>query len=64
MKHERRRIRLIVQDAAIEILANEQEDDTELPSVKVCFTLPAGSYATTVLRELIDYQDGTQRVQS
>ena len=64
LKQERRRIRLIVQDADIEVLANEQESDNELPSVKICFTLAAGSYATTVLRELIDYEDGTQRVQS
>ena len=64
LKQERRRIRLIIQEAAIEVLVNEQESDNELPSVKICFTLPAGSYATTVLRELMDYQDGTQRVQS
>jgi tRNA pseudouridine13 synthase len=64
LKQERRRIRLIVQDAAIEVLTNEQESDNTLTSVKISFILPAGSYATTVLRELIDYQDGTQRVQS
>jgi tRNA pseudouridine13 synthase len=63
LKQERRRIRLIVQEANIEVLENEQKNDNTLSSVKVCFTLPAGSYATTVLRELIDYQDGTQRVQ-
>lgn len=64
LKQERRRIRLIVQEADIEVLANEQESVSSLPSVKISFILPAGSYATTVLRELIDYQDGTQRVQS
>jgi tRNA pseudouridine13 synthase len=64
LKQERRRIRLNVQEADIEVLANEVESDNALPSVKITFTLPAGSYATTVLRELIDYQDGTQRVQS
>jgi len=64
LKQERRRIRLIVQEADIEVLASEQESDNALPSVKISFILPAGSYATTVLRELIDYQDGTQRVQS
>jgi tRNA pseudouridine13 synthase len=63
LKQERRRIRLIVKEADIEVLVNEQENDNVLPSVKICFTLPAGSYATTVLRELIDYEDGTQRVQ-
>ncbi len=63
LKQERRRIRLLVQDADIQVLSNEQNSESNLPSVKVNFTLPAGSYATTVLRELIDYQDGTQRVQ-
>jgi len=64
LKQERRRIRLIVQKADIKVLENEQESDNALSSVKINFILPAGSYATTVLRELIDYQDGTQRVQS
>lgn len=64
LKQERRRIRLIVQEPNIEILADDANNESSLPSVKVCFTLPAGSYATTVLRELIDYQDCTQRVQS
>ncbi|HCH70965.1 MAG TPA: tRNA pseudouridine(13) synthase TruD [Colwellia sp.] len=64
LKQERRRIRLIVKEADIEVLMHDQESDNALPSVKVSFILPAGSYATTVLRELIDYQDGTQRVQS
>jgi tRNA pseudouridine13 synthase len=64
LKQERRRIRLIMKEANIEVLSNEQENDNVLPSVKICFNLPAGSYATTVLRELINYQDGTQRVQS
>jgi len=64
LKQERRRIRLVVQAPNIEVLASDLQTEELLPSVKVCFTLPAGSYATTVLRELIDYQDGTQRVQS
>lgn len=64
LKQERRRVRLTVQEADIEVLMNDQESDKALPSVKISFILPAGSYATTVLRELIDYQDGTQRVQS
>lgn len=64
LKQERRRIRLTVQEPNIEILADDANNRSSLPSVKVCFTLPAGSYATTVLRELIDYQDCTQRVQS
>ncbi len=63
VKQERRRIRLLVQAPDIKILGGEQKNDNALASVKVSFTLPAGSYATTLLRELIDYQDGTQRVQ-
>ena len=57
LKQERRRIRLVINDAEIEVLTTEN-----LPSVKVSFSLAAGSYATTVLRELIDSQDCTQRV--
>lgn len=60
LKQERRRIRLTVQDADIKVLTNPKADD--LPVVMVSFTLPAGSYATTVLRELINYQDCSQRV--
>jgi tRNA pseudouridine13 synthase len=61
LKQERRRIRLVIKDADIEILANEDSLDDTLPAVKINFSLAAGSYATTVLRELIDYQDCTQR---
>ncbi|MCW8832959.1 MAG: tRNA pseudouridine(13) synthase TruD [Colwellia sp.] len=60
LKQERRRIRLTVQGADIKVLAATKTDD--LPSVMVSFSLPAGSYATTVLRELINYQDCSQRV--
>lgn len=59
LKQERRRIRLVIQEADIEVLATSVAD--QLPAVKVSFTLSAGSYATTVLRELINYQDGTVR---
>lgn len=67
LKQERRRIRLVIEDADIEVLSKEKTSNTkseniDLPNVKVSFSLAAGSYATTVLRELIDYQDGTQRV--
>lgn len=66
LKQERRRIRLTITNTDIEILANENNDDSlkkaGLPSVKISFSLAAGSYATTILRELIDYQDCTQRV--
>jgi tRNA pseudouridine13 synthase len=57
LKQERRRIRLVINDAKIDVLTTK-----DLPTVKVSFSLAAGSYATTVLRELIDYQDCTQRV--
>lgn len=67
LKQERRRIRLVIDDADIEILpqngvVNNKNEDSTLPTIKVSFTLAAGSYATTVLRELIDYKDGSQRV--
>jgi tRNA pseudouridine13 synthase len=66
LKQERRRIRLVIDDADIEVLANENLDENlgndALPVIKICFSLASGSYATTVLRELIDYQDCTQRV--
>ena len=66
LKQERRRIRLVIQHADIEVLPserldNESDDSDKLSSVKVSFTLSSGSYATTVLRELIDYRDGTVR---
>lgn len=72
LKQERRRIRLVIEDADIEVLPNKNISNETLPnevpandilpSVKISFSLAAGSYATTVLRELIDYQDCTQRV--
>ncbi|PCH95642.1 MAG: tRNA pseudouridine(13) synthase TruD [Gammaproteobacteria bacterium] len=77
LKQERRRIRLVIDNATIEVLPNESSPNKaqsnkanptdisakgSLSTVKICFSLPPGSYATTVLRELIDYQDCTQRV--
>ena len=67
LKQERRRIRLVIKDADIEVLSdtvksNAATTNEVLPAVKINFTLAAGSYATTVLRELINYQDCTQRV--
>ncbi|WP_206483847.1 tRNA pseudouridine(13) synthase TruD [Thalassotalea sp. G2M2-11] len=50
LKQERRRIRLSVQDSSIEVDKTNQ-------TVQVGFTLPAGCFATSILRELIDYQD-------
>ncbi len=52
LKQERRRIRLCIEKADLSI-----ENDTAI----VRFSLPAGSYATTVMRELIDYTDLTER---
>lgn len=61
LKQERRRIRLVVDDADIEVIANDMSASDSLPTVRISFTLAAGSYATTVLRELINYQDCTRR---
>ena len=58
LKQERRRIRLTISDADIELLPSQEAEN----AVKVSFTLPAGCYATTVLRELVNYQDMTARV--
>ncbi|SEL89389.1 tRNA pseudouridine13 synthase [Colwellia chukchiensis] len=54
LKQERRRIRLTVTETDIEV-----NNDV----VTLSFFLPAGAYATTVMRELINYQDMTVRVQ-
>ena len=56
LKQERRSIRLRPQDADFSI---DNEDDG---CVILRFTLPAGCYATTVLKELVDYKDMTERV--
>lgn len=61
LKQERRRIRLSIADPDIKVLPNHSESTSSLPNVKISFSLAAGSYATTVLRELIDYQDGSVR---
>jgi tRNA pseudouridine13 synthase len=52
LKQERRRIRLCIEKPDLSV-----EGDT----VIVRFTLPAGSYATTVMRELLEYVDLTER---
>ena len=60
LKQERRKIRLCVEDTSIKIdkkVENTHEENT----VVLSFSLPAGSYATTVIRELLDYTDLTQR---
>ena len=53
LKQERRRIRLTIKDAGI-IVDNDV--------VTLSFFLPAGAYATTIMRELLDYKDMTERV--
>ncbi|WP_057830531.1 tRNA pseudouridine(13) synthase TruD [Colwellia sp. TT2012] len=58
LKQERRRIRLTVSETAIELLSAEKGEN----AVKISFFLPAGCYATTILRELLNYQDMTARI--
>ncbi len=53
LKQERRKIRLTIKEPSI---------TTDGEQVTLSFILPAGCYATTVLRELIDYTDMTERV--
>ena len=50
LKQERRRIRLNITDANIDC-------DNQQQLVTLSFSLPAGCFATSVLRELIDYRD-------
>ena len=53
LKQERRRIRLNIKEANITV-------DNDM--VTLSFFLPAGAYATTIMRELINYIDLTERV--
>lgn len=53
LKQERRRIRLNIKETDITV-----DNDT----VTLSFFLPAGAYATTIMRELINYTDLTERV--
>jgi tRNA pseudouridine13 synthase len=63
LKQERRRIRLTVSDTDLELLSASESSIREgKNAVKISFFLPPGSYATTVLRELLNYQDMTTRV--
>ncbi|WP_286262495.1 tRNA pseudouridine(13) synthase TruD [Thalassotalea atypica] len=52
LKQERRRMRLNVAQSKIDVRDN---------NVLLTFVLPAGAYATTVLREVINYQDVSER---
>jgi len=58
LKQERRRIRLNISNTELSI---EDIAQSPLKNVTLSFFLPAGCYATTVLRELIVYQDMTER---
>ncbi len=58
LKQERRRIRLSISDTDIELMPDQDGSN----AVKISFFLPAGCYATTVLRELLTYQDMTARI--
>ena len=53
LKQQRRRIRLNVKTPSI-IVDHESDNQS---TVMLKFFLPAGCYATTILRELIDYKD-------
>lgn len=55
LKQERRRIRLTINNTEIE--TNEENK-----SVKLTFSLASGCFATSVLRELLQYNDLTERV--
>ena len=68
LKQERRRIRLTVSDTSIELLsahegsAQKGSAQEGINAVRISFFLPAGCYATTILRELLNYQDMTTRI--
>ncbi|MEW6998358.1 tRNA pseudouridine(13) synthase TruD [Colwelliaceae bacterium BS250] len=53
LKQERRKICLQVSEAKLEQII----EDKQHTSVVISFFLPAGCFATTILRELINYQD-------
>ena len=54
LKQERRRARLLALNTKLIVLSEDE-------SVELSFDLPAGCFATTLLRELLDYEDLTQR---
>ncbi|TYK65916.1 tRNA pseudouridine(13) synthase TruD [Colwellia echini] len=62
LKQERRRIRVVVSETDIELLTAPEGLQEGKAVIKVSFFLPAGCYATTILRELLNYQDMTTRV--
>ncbi len=54
LKQDRRALRVLPKELTWQWLSDE--DGTKV--LQVCFTLPAGSYATMVLRELMQVEDG------
>ncbi len=52
LKQERRRMRLNIEQPQLERVPE---------GVEISFVLPAGAYATTVLREVLNYQDVSER---
>ncbi|HEA18185.1 MAG TPA: tRNA pseudouridine(13) synthase TruD [Pseudoalteromonas prydzensis] len=54
LKNERRMLRLIPQDLTVATI-----DET---TIKLSFGLPKGTFATALLRELVDYTDASPRV--
>ncbi|WP_226996521.1 tRNA pseudouridine(13) synthase TruD [Thalassotalea crassostreae] len=58
LKQERRSMRLNLSNGSLSHGADDSDDNTLVLS----FFLPAGCFATTVLRELLQYQDVSQRV--
>lgn len=52
LKQERRRMRLSIEQSNLEVVPE---------GIKISFVLPAGAYATTVLREILNYKDVSER---
>lgn len=59
LKQERRKICLQVSEAKLEQIV----EDKQHTSVVISFFLPAGCFATTILRELVNYQDMSRTAQ-
>lgn len=57
LKQDRRALRVMPEAVTWQWLQDEVGGNTDEKSLKVSFSLPAGSYATMVLRELMDVED-------
>ncbi len=56
LKQERRALRLSVNDLRWAWLESQEQElgkDREIPDLKINFSLPSGTYATAVLREVV-----------